>query len=66
MFKQRFPLDQEQIGDGIDPSSRQGAMIDLGAAFEIDELSTKEILADIEGGNGDLGPGGEQESRSLF
>jgi len=59
-------LDKKQIGDRIDPSSRQRAIVDLGAALQIDKPGAKEKLADIKCGDGDLGPCGKENPGSLF
>ena len=59
-------MDEEQIGDGINPSPGLGGLIDLGTTFDIDKFCAEEELPDIKGRDGNFGPGGEEEPWSFF
>jgi hypothetical protein len=47
MPEQRFPLDEEQISDGINPFSGLGGLIDLGATFHIDQFGAEKEFSNI-------------------
>lgn len=50
-------MDEEQIGDGINPSPGQRGLIDLSTTFQVDEFGAKEKLSKIKRGDGDFRPG---------
>lgn len=59
-------MDEEQIGDGINPSSGQRGLIDLRATFQVDEFGAKEKLSKIKRRNGNFRPSRKEDVRSLL